>query len=95
MSLKSQEQQQLEYSTAVKLFIESPAFTDYVWPEVMRVINAEFPKPDTEGWETKYIHAFTLVESAKALNSTLQNMAAQAEYLRKKQTQEEPDIDLA
>lgn len=95
MELTPEETLQIEYGKATKLFLESPAFTDYAWPRIIQLINQEFPKPDSVGWEEKYRHAYALVSAANTIHSMLKSSVDTAQRVEKKVTEVEPDIDLA
>lgn len=95
MELTTDEQQQLEYCQEIKGFLSSDAWKEYAWPQIMNLINLEFPKPDGSGWEDKYRHAYTLVESANTLHSFLKSFSDKVEYYKNRQSKEEENIDLA
>lgn len=92
MELSSEEKKQVEYGTEVKNFINSDAYTEFVYPQLMALLNKDLPKPDTTGWEDAYRLAYAETTAVNTLHSMMQRMADNADALLAKSQEEPMDI---
>ena len=83
----------MEHGRALEAFLKSDTFTKYAWPQLLAKLNQEFPDPKDPDWQTKYIKAFSLIQAAKTLHSTLEGLANYGRHVEKQLEAQEMDIN--
>lgn len=77
-------QQNIEegYIMAIKEFVNSPAYKEYMLPMIMQVVQKELPKPGTERWQEKYTYHYALTEAFTMFVNTLNNLSNKDQFLK-------------